>query len=315
MGDRPLNAVTAAPPDEATEAPICCRNLRKHFGLRQVLRGVNLSIPRGAVLGLVGRSGAGKSTLIRMLVGLLLPDYGTASVLGESALHLSDAVKARLGYVPQRPQALDWMTVESMLDFIGGFYPHWDREYMWNSLMRWNISPSHRLAKLSPGERQRVALIRALAPRPEVLILDEPASALDPVARRDLLREIALRAGEAGTTVLFSTHIVSDLERVASHVCFLHDGRLLLEAVMDDLKETHAHLSLSPEAAATVGKPLAGELARRRRPDGGVSIVVTRAPGAAWSREVMAAGALDAMSLEDLFIEMTDGPGAVWFPE
>jgi ABC-2 type transport system ATP-binding protein len=258
---------------------------------------VNLSIPRGAVLGLVGRSGAGKSTLIRMLVGLLLPDYGTASVLGESALHLSDAVKARLGYVPQRPQALDWMTVESMLDFIGGFYPHWDREYMWNSLMRWNISPSHRLAKLSPGERQRVALIRALAPRPEVLILDEPAS------------------GEAGTTVLFSTHIVSDLERVASHVCFLHDGRLLLEAVMDDLKETHAHLSLSPDAAATVGKPLAGELARRRRPDGGVSIVVTRAPGAAWSREVMAAGALDAMSLEDLFIEMTDGPGAVWFPE
>jgi ABC-2 type transport system ATP-binding protein len=275
---------------------------------------VNLSIPRGAVLGLVGRSGAGKSTLLRILVGLLLPDYGMASVLGESALHLTDAVKARLGYVPQQPQSLNWMTVESMLEFIGGFYPRWDREYMWNSLMRWNISPSHRLEKLSPGERQRVALIRALAMRPEVLILDEPAAALDPVARRDLLREIALRAGEAGMTVLFSTHIVSDLERVASHVCFLHEGRLLLEAAMDDLKETHARLNLPPETAATLTRSFAGEIARRRRPDGGLSIVVTRAPGAAWPGEVTTAGALDAMNLEDLFIEVTDVPGAVWFP-
>jgi len=302
-----MNAVSA---DEAADSPdfaVSCRNIHKHFGIRKVLNNASLSIPKGAVLGLVGRNGAGKSTLLRILVGLLMPDYGSATIWGESALHLTDASKVRLGYVPQKPEALNWMSVGSMLEFLGSFYPRWDREYVWNSLMRWNISPSHPLERLSPGERQRVALIRALASQPELLILDEPASALDPVARRDLLREIALRAGEAGMTVLFSTHIVSDLERVASHVCFLHEGRVVLDTTMDDLKETHGRLSLSREAAGAFARPIPGEIGRRRRPDGGISIVLTRRADAAWPT------AVDAMSLEDLFIELTDVPGAEWF--
>jgi ABC-2 type transport system ATP-binding protein len=277
---------------------------------------VSLSIPKGAVLGLVGRNGAGKTTLMRILVGLLMPESGSASVLNEPALQMTDATKTRLGYVPQQPDALNWMTVESMLQFVASFYPRWDNDYMWNSLIRWDIPPSHRLAKLSPGERQRVALIRVLATCPELLILDEPASALDPVARRDFLREIALRAGEAGTTVLFSTHIVSDLERVASHVCFLHEGKLLLNTAMDDLKETHARLSLSREAAAGVSTPLPGEIARRRRPDGGMSIVLTRQGLAPWPGAALASGGtLEPLNLEDLFIEITDRPGAAWFPK
>jgi ABC-2 type transport system ATP-binding protein len=301
--------------DDQPSLPLACRNLNKHFGLRKVLNNVSLSIPSGTVLGLVGSNGAGKSTLIRILVGLLIPDYGSATVMGEPALHLTDAAKARLGYVPQQPQSLNWMTVGSMLEFVGSFYPSWDREYVWNSLMRWHVSPSQLLAKLSPGERQRVALIRALASRPEVLVLDEPASALDPVARRDLLREIALHAGESGMTVLFSTHIVSDLERVASHVCFLHEGRLLLNATMDDLKETHARLSVSRDAAAAFSEAIPGEIARRRRPDGGLSLLVTRSADAPWSTAVLGSGAvLEALSLEDLFIEVTDRPGAAWFP-
>jgi ABC-2 type transport system ATP-binding protein len=311
-----VNAVRAGEPDDLSRFAVSCRNIRKSYGLRNVLNNVSLSIPPGAVLGLVGRSGAGKSTLIRILMGLLMPQSGTATVLGEAALHLSDASKVRLGYVPQQPQCLNWMTVEGMLKFIAGCYPRWDHEYMWNSLMRWHISPSLRLDRLSPGERQRVALIRALAMRPEVLVLDEPAAALDPVARRDLLREIALRAGEAGMTVLFSTHIVSDLERVASHVCFLHEGRLVLDAGMDDLKETHARLSLPRDAAALFGKSLPGEIARRHRPEGGVSIVVTRASGTSWPGALLTTGSpLEVMNLEDLFIEVTDRPGAGWFPE
>jgi ABC-2 type transport system ATP-binding protein len=302
-----MNAVTTEVAAASPGFAVSCRNIHKHFGIRKVLSNVSLSIPKGAVLGLVGRNGAGKSTLLRILVGLLMPDYGSASIWGESALHLTDASKVRLGYVPQKPEALNWMSVASMLDFLGSFYPRWDREYVWNSLMRWNIAPSQRLDKLSPGERQRVALIRALASQPEVLILDEPASALDPVARRDLLREIALRAGEAGMTVLFSTHIVSDLERVASHVCFLHEGRVVLDTTMDDLKETHARLSLSREAAVAFARPIPGEIARRRRPDGGLSIVLTRPSDAAWP------SAAEAMSLEDMFIELTDVPGAEWF--
>ncbi len=310
-----MNAESAPETIEAQDFPVICRSIHKRYGRRQVLDDVSLSIPKGAVLGLVGRNGAGKTTLMRILVGLLMADSGSANVLNELALHLTDAAKTRIGYVPQKPDALNWMTVESMLQFVASFYPRWDSDYMWNSLIRWDIPPSQRLAKLSPGERQRVALIRVLATCPELLILDEPASALDPVARRDFLREIALRAGEAGTTVLFSTHIVSDLERVASHVCFLHEGKLLLNTAMDDLKETHARLSLSREAAAGMGKPLAGEIARRRRPDGGVSIVLTRQGLGPWPVAAMASGGtLEPMNLEDLFIEITDRPGAAWFP-
>jgi ABC-2 type transport system ATP-binding protein len=311
-----MNAVSVSETTDPHAFAVICQNIRKRYGGRLVLNDVSLAIPKGAVLGLVGRNGAGKTTLMRILVGLLMPEAGTATVLDEAALQLTDVSKSRLGYVPQKPEALNWMTVESMLQFVGGFYPRWDSEYMWNSLMRWNISPSARLAKLSPGERQRVALIRVLAACPDLLILDEPASALDPVARRDFLREIALRAGDAGMTVLFSTHIVTDLERVASQVCFLHEGRLLLNAGMDDLKDTHARLTLSREAAVGLRTPLPGEIARRRRPDGGMCIVLTRKDFAPWPSEATASGGtLEPMNLEDLFIEITDHPGAAWFPE
>ncbi|HEY4341233.1 MAG TPA: ABC transporter ATP-binding protein [Steroidobacteraceae bacterium] len=310
-----MNAVSVPETVDSHDFPVICRNIHKRYGGRRVLDDVSLSIPKGAVLGLVGSNGAGKTTLMRILVGLLMPQSGSATVLDEPALTMTDAAKMRLGYVPQQPQALNWMTVETMLQFVAGFYPKWDSEYMWNSLMRWDITPSQRLAKLSPGERQRVALIRVLASCPELLILDEPASALDPVARRDFLREIALRAGEAGMTVLFSTHIVSDLERVASHVCFLHEGKLLLNTGMDDLKDTHARLSVSHEAVAGLSKALPGEIARRRRPDGGMSIVLTRKDLAPWPSAALASGGtLEAMNLEDLFIEITDRPGAAWFP-
>ena len=292
---------------------VSCRRIRKFYGVRSVLTEVNLSLPAGAVLGLVGLNGAGKSTLIRILVGLLKPDHGTTCLLGEPALQLSDAAKARLGYVPQEPQSLGWMSVEGMLQFIAGFYPNWDSEYMWNALIRWNIPPSQRLERLSPGERQRVALIRVLAARPAVLILDEPASALDPVARRDLLREIAVRAGDSGTTVLFSTHIVSDLERVASHVCFLNRGRIVLDATVDDLKETHARVTVARKAADQFSAIQEGEISRRRLRDGGLSLVLKRPADASWPEAFRSAGALETLSLEDLFIELTDRPGAEWF--
>jgi ABC-2 type transport system ATP-binding protein len=309
-----MNAVSVPETINTHDFPVICRNIRKRFNGRKVLDDVSFSIPKGAVLGLIGSNGAGKTTLMRILVGLLMPESGSATLLAESALYLTDAAKTRLGYVPQKPQSLNWMTVEGMLQFVGSFYPKWDSEYMWNSLMRWNIPPSLRLAKLSPGERQRVALIRVLAACPELLVLDEPASALDPVARRDFLREIALRAGDAGTTVLFSTQIVSDLERVASHVCFLHEGKLLLDTPMDDLKETHARLIVSREAAAALDQRLPGEIARRSRPDGGVSIVLTRNGLDPWPSAAVASGAtLEPMNLEDLFIEVTDHPGPEWF--
>ena len=283
-------------------APLQARGISKRYDGRPVLNAVDFTLPEGAVLGLIGRNGAGKSTLIRALMGLIEVDAGSATVLGEPALAMGDRVKEQLGYVPQQPDALGWLRIDEMFALLSGFYPRWDQAYVDSQLERARLPRDRALAKLSPGERQHVALIRALAVRPRLLVLDEPAAALDPVARRELLREIALRAGESGTSVLFSTHIVSDLERVASHVAFLHEGRLLLQAPLDDLKERYARLWLP----GTASPPrIAGEISRRpQQAFGGWSLVVQQRDGR-WPEGAHQSGArIEALGLEDLFVEI-----------
>lgn len=285
-------------------APMAVHDLVHCYEGANVLTGVNLSLAPGSVLGLIGRNGAGKSTLIRAMLGLLQPLSGSATVFGEPALKLSDAVKERIAYVPQQPEALAWLTAEQMLDYVGRFYPRWDAVFAKRTLDRWQIAPNKLLAKLSPGERQRVDLIRALASQPQLLVLDEPAAALDPVARRELLREIALRAGEAGTTVLFSTHIVSDLERVASEIAFLHQGKLLMHCPVDDTKERYGRLWLPAQSQSAAP---ARALSRRQHEDGSVSLVVERESNGAWPNAARELGArVDALGLEDLFVEIAE---------
>lgn len=292
-------------PELSPESSIRCEQITKRYARQTVLRGVSLEVTRGTVLGLIGRNGAGKTTLIRTLLGLEQPDNGRAFVFGEPSLGLTDLTKQRIGYVPQQPDAFAWMRIGDMLQFVGRQYPHWDREFVELSLARWQISPDRRLESLSPGERQRIALIRGLAVNPDLLVLDEPASALDPVVRRDLLREIVARAAESGTTVFFSTHIVSDLERVASRVVFLHDHRIVVDAALDDLAETHARLTVPAGSPALSASHVPGEVSRRRQPDGSVTLVIARGRGADWPKIVSAPGArLDALNLEDMFIEV-----------
>jgi ABC-2 type transport system ATP-binding protein len=291
--------------ERSADSSIRCEQITKGYGGQTVLHGVSLEVTRGTVLGLIGRNGAGKSTLIRVLLGLEQPDNGRAFVFGEPSLGLTDATKQRLGYVPQQPDAFAWMRIGDMLEFVGRQYPRWDHDFVALSLARWRISAERRLDSLSPGERQRIALIRGLAVNPDLLVLDEPASVLDPVARRDLLREIVARAAETGTTVFFSTHIVSDLERVASRVVFLHDHRIVVDAALDDLAETHARLTVPAGSPALSASRIPGEVSRRRQPDGSVTLVIGRASGAGWPEIAAAPGArLDALNLEDLFIEV-----------
>jgi len=288
----------------AAMAPLSVHGLVHGYADGAVLRGIDLALAPGSVLGLIGRNGAGKSTLIRAMLGLLVPQAGEARVFGRPALRLDDAAKSKLAYVPQQPEALGWLGAAQMLDYIGRFYPHWDASFARRTLERWQIAPNKLLAKLSPGERQRVDLIRALASQPELLVLDEPAAALDPVARRDLLREVALRAGESGTTVLFSTHIVSDLERIASDIAFLHEGRLLLHCAADETKERFARLWLPPAMSAAAPS---NTLSRRRHEDGSLSLVVERDAHGRWPEAAQLTGArIDALGLEDLFVEIAE---------
>jgi ABC-2 type transport system ATP-binding protein len=292
-------AAQAAPPLRATR-------LVKSYRDRRVLDDVSLTLEPGTVLGLIGSNGAGKSTLIRAMMGLIDTDSGECVVWGKAALRMDDATKARLGYVPQQPESLAWMTVRQALEFVGSFYPRWDHAYVETTLKSWRLPEDTPLASLSPGERQRVAILRALAPQPELLVLDEPAAALDPAARRALLREIANRAGESGTTVLFSTHIVSDLERVASHVAILHAGRLLLHDELDALKERCLHVQVPEYMVKDCSNVLPGEISRRRDRSGALSLLLVRDPDGAWPTIVGCAGIRSSvLSLEDLVVEVT----------
>src|SRR5690606_30384645 len=187
-----LHAVGAdrAPPTAGIDAmaePMAASALDKRYDGQPALDHVSLQLEPGAVLGLIGRNGAGKTTLIRALLGLVEPDAGSASIWGRPALGMGDEAKAWLSYVPQQPEALAWLKVDAVVDFIGRFDPRRAAAFAAATLDRWGLPRNRMLAKLSPGERQRVAIIRALAPRPELLVLDEPAAALDPVARRELL--------------------------------------------------------------------------------------------------------------------------------
>lgn len=278
------------------------QGLGKAYGRHRVLDDVSLDLEAGSIVGLVGRNGAGKSSLIECLLGLRSVDSGLARVFGKPAQALDDQDKAMLGYVPQRPDGFDWMTVGALFGLMEGLYPQWDGQLAERLQKDWGLAPGRRLLTLSPGQRQQVALIRALAPRPRLLVLDEPASALDLLARRHLLREIVDLAGEQGTTVLFSTHIISDLERVASHIALLHQGRLRLQASLDDIKDGlsrwiwPAHLPL-PE------QPLPGELSRRRLEDGGSALVLHS--GAGQDPGLRPAGVqAQRLGLEDLFVEL-----------
>lgn len=300
-----MNAQMTFAAEDASSPVLQANGLLKYYGQQCILNHVSLAIEPGAVVGLVGRNGAGKSTLIRCLLGLMKHEGGHCSVFGENSLALSDRAKERIGYVPQQPEAFAWLSVKQMLDFVSGFYARWDHAFVDSALSRWNINPHSLLSKLSPGERQRVALLRAMAYHPEVLVLDEPAAALDPVARRDLLREIALRAADNGTTVIFSTHIVSDLERVASDIVFVHEQSVLLHLPLDDIKERTLCLRLPPEMLERFSAKVPGEISRRKLPEGGLSIVLARDADGEWPDLCRLPGIrAEALGLEDLFIEV-----------
>lgn len=289
-----------------TSPVIEAKGLIKRFGTATVLAGVDLAVSPGAVVGLVGRNGAGKTTLIKCLLGLLRITEGKAAIFGEDPWDLSAAAKARLGYVPQVPRLYPWMKASQVIAYTSAFYDEWDHAWTEDLVARWNIPLSQRVSKLSVGQAQQLALVLALGHRPELLILDEPVASLDPHARREFLRSLIQITGDGAHTILFSTHITSDLERVASHVAFMNQGRIAAYHDLDALKDSLKRLRIrsSRELPATLEIP--GALRVEVRGHGALATVRDAAPQTLdalrveWDADV----AVEDLNLEEIFLEV-----------
>jgi ABC-2 type transport system ATP-binding protein len=200
---------------------------------------LDLRIGQGSVFGLIGPNGAGKTTLLRLLMGLLRPEEGSARILQHDLWRAPRKVRSRIAYVAQAHQLHSWMTLEELSRYASHFYERWDAPYARTLASRWQLDWKRRVGQLSLGGQRKAALLLALACRPEVLLLDEPAAGLDPVMRRGLVDEIlATVSSEAGCTVLFSTHLLEDLERIVDHIGSMDRGKLMISARLDDLQNT-----------------------------------------------------------------------------
>ena len=231
-------------------AVIQIEGLSKRYGSQKALDGLSLSVPEGSIFGLLGENGAGKTTTIQTLLGLVRPDGGRTSVLGLDPVRSGIDVRRQTGYVPESPVLYDWMTVAEIGWFAAGF--HLDLhgtttsyQLRYTELTRgFDLPPTRKIKALSKGMRAKVSLSLALASDPALLILDEPTSGLDVLVRREFLESMVDLAG-AGRTVVLSSHQISEVERVASHVALLHKGKLMLAQPLDELKSHTFLLSVS----------------------------------------------------------------------
>ena len=220
-----------------SDMSVSVRGISKSFGKQPVITNLDWEIPAGAIVGLLGVNGSGKSTLIQCMLGLLRLDAGEISIAGHDVWDLPDEVKARVGYVNQQPKLFPWMQGRQLLKHIGSFYPNWNGGLLEDLAKRWKIPLEQNFGSLSPGQQHKLAILTALGNDPDLLILDEPVSNLDPIARREFLRSLLDHSRDEHRTILFSTHITSDLERVASHVAILVDGKIGWFDELDNLKD------------------------------------------------------------------------------
>jgi ABC-2 type transport system ATP-binding protein len=273
-----------------------------YTGGPSVLDGLDWQLLPGQVVGLLGRNGAGKTTLLETLLGLRTPQAGTVQLFGQPAAQLDDAARARIGYVPQHSDLFESFTPAQLLAYFQSFYPRWNSAKVEGLLSRWDIQRHQRIGKLSGGQQQRLSIIRALAHDPDLLVLDEPVASLDPAGRRDFLRELVEQVLERGTTVVFSTHILSDLERVAFHMAFLRGGHIALQAPLDELLDEVRLLSGPTAEVQALLQRLGARTLKRTPLAAGQERVLARLPA---GTQLPAGTRAEVVTLEDLYMELT----------
>jgi ABC-2 type transport system ATP-binding protein len=269
--------MTPAALSSGAELAIRTEGLIKRFGGRTVVDQVNLRMPAGCTYGLIGVNGAGKSTTIRMIMGLLPPTSGEIQLRGIGLGRDRIRYLTGVGYVPDRPTVYGWMRVHQALSFTRRLQPGWNEELAGQLVRRFKLDPTQRVRDLSKGQAARLSLLLALAPRPEILILDEPMDGLDPVARDDFLEGVLGAACEEGRSVLISSHALHDVQRIADYIGLIHQGRLIAQCPTEELVQTTKRVRIVLEDDAKPGVAPPGT-------------ILTRVEGRAWSLTVRGFG-------------------------
>lgn len=232
-----------------SEIPVAVKSLTRRFGRKVALDEISLEITPGQVFGLVGENGAGKTTLIRHILGLLKAQSGSVRVFGTDPVSSPEQALVRIGYLSETRDLPEWMRVREVMLFTQPFFPNWDTAYAEELRTMFDLDPGAKIRTLSRGQKAQVGLILALAHRPELLVLDEPSSGLDAVVRRDILSAIIRTVADEGRTVLFSSHLLDEVELVADHVAMIHLGHVVMSEPLDTIKARHRFVTMKfPEA-------------------------------------------------------------------
>jgi ABC-2 type transport system ATP-binding protein len=280
------------------------KSLHKSFGRKQVLKDFNMTLKKGQVYGLLGKNGEGKTTLIRMIMGIIPCDKGKILYKGDEITFNRPGYKKEVGYIPEESIFFSWMKIKELMDFNASFYPKWNENKAKELLDRFDLDDKFRIKNLSRGMKLKVGLIVALAAEPTFLILDDPTSGMDVPTRHDFLKGIIREILEQGTTILFSSHLVHELEGIIDYLGILHNGQLILEENFEQVKNNAKKVHLTFDGSVPEIIDIKGVLAKQTN---GNTCDFGIYP---WSDDVkMGLEALqpskmhiDSMSLEEIFI-------------
>lgn len=289
--------------------PIVIERLTKHYGPKCVVNQVSLRVPAGCVYGFLGRNGAGKSTLIKMLTGLVQPDAGRATLLGDEITDVQPATRARIAYLAEGHPLYRGMTIDQAARFTRRFYTTWHEGFLKDILEHFKLSGRAKISRLSNGQRAQVSLALALAPDPELLILDDPTLGLDTVVRRDFLESMIRLIQGSGRTILLSSHVLGDVERVADRIGIMVDGVLRVDAPTEDFKQSLRRVVLDFIGSVPAVPAFAG-LVNQRQIGGKLELVIINFGEEQRAIvEGLGAASIDVldMNLEDAFIAYTRG--------
>jgi ABC-2 type transport system ATP-binding protein len=284
--------------------------LTKYYGGRKVVDHLDLRVPRGCVYGLLGRNGAGKSTTLKMITGMVRPDQGRVELLGEDLETLAPQTRGRIAYLAEGHPLYTWMTIRQAVAFTTSFYAGADRGLVYQILDHFALSPKSKIGRLSKGQRAQVSLALALAPDPELLILDDPTLGLDTNVRRDFLESMIQIIQRRGRTILFSSHVLGDVERVADRIGVMVDGVLRVDCPAEHFKRSVRKVVAEFDGEPPALPPCPGLLGDWRVGMRRELVFVGYGPPQRDAVEALGPRRVEVaeLNLEDAFIEYTRGP-------